>query len=155
MSVILHMTLSSAGRFGRARIYPIQYTMEGPPVPGGGAAALAARLSSADFDPCQPPNPMITIRDGRRESSAKYPPFCVDAGSVPVKTQNAQIWAFCALKERQEPLRRIRRGVMAPVTDRPGGASPEAAPHPPGVPTGGGCRHLHGPPRTHVHGAAA
>ena len=25
-------------------------------------------------------------------------PFCADAGSVPVKTLAAQIWAFCALK---------------------------------------------------------
>jgi hypothetical protein len=25
-------------------------------------------------------------------------PFCVDAGSVPVKTLAAQIWAFCAVK---------------------------------------------------------
>jgi poly-gamma-glutamate capsule biosynthesis protein CapA/YwtB (metallophosphatase superfamily) len=49
MSVILHVTLSSAGRFERARIYPIQFTGQGQPVPGGGAVAFAARLSAEDF----------------------------------------------------------------------------------------------------------
>jgi poly-gamma-glutamate capsule biosynthesis protein CapA/YwtB (metallophosphatase superfamily) len=49
MSVILHVTLSATGRFESARIYPIQFTGEGRPVPGGGAIAFIARLSSADF----------------------------------------------------------------------------------------------------------
>lgn len=49
MSEILHVTLSSAGRFRRARIYPIQFTGQGQPVPGGGAIGVTARLSSADF----------------------------------------------------------------------------------------------------------
>jgi hypothetical protein len=49
MSVILHVTLSSAGRFERARIYPIQFTGAGRPVPGGGAVAFVARLASEDF----------------------------------------------------------------------------------------------------------
>ena len=49
MSMILHVTLSSAGRFRRARIYPIQFTGEGQPVPGGGAIGFTARLSSEDF----------------------------------------------------------------------------------------------------------
>ena len=49
MSVILHVTLSSAGRFERARIYPIQLTGEGRPVPGGGAIAFVAQLASEDF----------------------------------------------------------------------------------------------------------
>jgi poly-gamma-glutamate capsule biosynthesis protein CapA/YwtB (metallophosphatase superfamily) len=49
MSVILHVTLSSAGRFERARIYPIEFTGTGRPVPGGGAVAFVARLASQDF----------------------------------------------------------------------------------------------------------
>ena len=49
MSVILRVTLSSAGRFERARIYPIQFTGEGRPVPGGGAIAFVAQLASEDF----------------------------------------------------------------------------------------------------------
>ena len=42
VSVILRVTLSSAGRFERARIYPIQLTRDGQPVPGGGAVTLVA-----------------------------------------------------------------------------------------------------------------
>jgi poly-gamma-glutamate capsule biosynthesis protein CapA/YwtB (metallophosphatase superfamily) len=49
MSVILHVTLSSAGRFKRARIYPVQFAGQGQPVPGGGAIGFTARLSSEDF----------------------------------------------------------------------------------------------------------
>jgi poly-gamma-glutamate capsule biosynthesis protein CapA/YwtB (metallophosphatase superfamily) len=49
MSMILHVTLSSGGRFKRARISPVQFTGEGQPVPGGGAIAFTARLSSEDF----------------------------------------------------------------------------------------------------------
>ena len=43
------MTLSSAGRFERARIYPVRFTAQGQPVPGGGAVPLIARLSAEDF----------------------------------------------------------------------------------------------------------
>ena len=32
-------------------------------------------------------------------ANARDPPLCADAGSVPVKTLAAQIWAFCALKD--------------------------------------------------------
>jgi len=49
MSVILHVTLSSTGRFDRARIYPIELTRAGRPVPGGGSVPFIARLSSEDF----------------------------------------------------------------------------------------------------------
>jgi poly-gamma-glutamate capsule biosynthesis protein CapA/YwtB (metallophosphatase superfamily) len=49
VSVILRVTLSPAGRFERARIYPIQFTGQGRPVPGGGAVPLIARLSAEDF----------------------------------------------------------------------------------------------------------
>jgi poly-gamma-glutamate capsule biosynthesis protein CapA/YwtB (metallophosphatase superfamily) len=49
MSVILRVTLSSAGRFERARIYPVQFTGKGRPVPGGGAVAFVARLAAEDF----------------------------------------------------------------------------------------------------------
>ena len=49
MSVILHVTLSSTGRFDRARIYPIEFTGAGRPVPGGGSVPFVARLSSEDF----------------------------------------------------------------------------------------------------------
>jgi poly-gamma-glutamate capsule biosynthesis protein CapA/YwtB (metallophosphatase superfamily) len=49
MSMILHVTLSSAGRFKRARIYPVQFIGEGQPVPGGGAIGFTARLSAEDF----------------------------------------------------------------------------------------------------------
>ena len=49
MSVILRVTLSPAGRFERARIYPIQFTAEGRPVPGGRAIAFVARLAKEDF----------------------------------------------------------------------------------------------------------
>jgi poly-gamma-glutamate capsule biosynthesis protein CapA/YwtB (metallophosphatase superfamily) len=49
ISVILRVTLSPAGQFERARIYPIQFTAEGRPVPGGGATAFIARLALEDF----------------------------------------------------------------------------------------------------------
>ena len=49
MSVILRVTLSSAGRFERARIYPVQFTGKGRPMPGGGAIAFVARLAAEDF----------------------------------------------------------------------------------------------------------
>ena len=49
MSVILHVTLAATGRFESARIYPIQFTGAGRPVPGGAGIAFVARLGSADF----------------------------------------------------------------------------------------------------------
>jgi poly-gamma-glutamate capsule biosynthesis protein CapA/YwtB (metallophosphatase superfamily) len=49
MSVILHVKLSSTGRFEHARIYPIEFIGTGQPVPGGGAVAFVARLSTQDF----------------------------------------------------------------------------------------------------------
>ena len=49
MSMILRVTLSSAGKFERARIYPIQFTGEGQPVPGGGAIPFVAQLAADDF----------------------------------------------------------------------------------------------------------
>jgi poly-gamma-glutamate capsule biosynthesis protein CapA/YwtB (metallophosphatase superfamily) len=48
-SVILRVTLSSAGKFERARLYPTLLAGKGRPVPGGGGVAFVARLSSADF----------------------------------------------------------------------------------------------------------
>jgi poly-gamma-glutamate capsule biosynthesis protein CapA/YwtB (metallophosphatase superfamily) len=49
ISVILHVTLSAAGRFESARIYPIQFTGTGRPVPGGAGIAFTARLGTEDF----------------------------------------------------------------------------------------------------------
>jgi poly-gamma-glutamate capsule biosynthesis protein CapA/YwtB (metallophosphatase superfamily) len=49
MSMILHVTLSSAGRFKHARIYPVQFAGQGQPVPGGGAIGFTAGLSTEDF----------------------------------------------------------------------------------------------------------
>lgn len=49
MSVILHVTLSATGTFEGARIYPIQFTGQGRPMPGGGAISFVARLSRQDF----------------------------------------------------------------------------------------------------------
>jgi len=49
MSAILRVTLSSSGRFERARLDPVPVRRTGRPVPGGGAISLVARLSSADF----------------------------------------------------------------------------------------------------------
>ncbi len=49
MSAILRVTLSSSGRFERARLYPVELAGTGRPVPGGGAISFVARLSSADF----------------------------------------------------------------------------------------------------------
>ena len=51
MSVILHVALSSDGRFVRARIYPVQFIGQGQPVPGGGSVAFIAQLSAEDFGP--------------------------------------------------------------------------------------------------------
>jgi hypothetical protein len=47
--VILRVTLSAAGQFERARIYPVRLTGAGRPVLGGGAVAFAARLAREDF----------------------------------------------------------------------------------------------------------
>jgi poly-gamma-glutamate capsule biosynthesis protein CapA/YwtB (metallophosphatase superfamily) len=49
ISMILRVTLSSAGKLERARIYPIQFTGEGQPVPGGGAIPFVTRLGTDDF----------------------------------------------------------------------------------------------------------
>jgi len=49
MTAILHVTLSATGAFEHARIYPIQLTGQGRPVPGGGAISLVSRLSAQDF----------------------------------------------------------------------------------------------------------
>ena len=49
MSMILHVTLSAAGAFEHARIYPIQLTGPGRPVPGGDAISFVSRLSARDF----------------------------------------------------------------------------------------------------------
>ena len=51
MSAILHVTLSPAGQFVRARIYPVQFIGQGQPVPGGGSVAFIAQLSGEDFGP--------------------------------------------------------------------------------------------------------
>src|SRR6201982_3741839 len=49
MSAILRATLSSSGRFEKARLYPVQLSGAGRPVPGGGTIAFVAGLSAADF----------------------------------------------------------------------------------------------------------
>ena len=49
MSVILHVTLSAAGTFEHARIYPVRFTGQGQPVPGGPAIPFVSRLSAQDF----------------------------------------------------------------------------------------------------------
>ena len=49
MTVILRVTLSATGAFERARIYPVQFTGQGRPVPGGGAISFVSRLSAQDF----------------------------------------------------------------------------------------------------------
>jgi poly-gamma-glutamate capsule biosynthesis protein CapA/YwtB (metallophosphatase superfamily) len=49
LSMILRVTLSPSGRFERARMYPVQFTGKGRPVPGGGAIPFVARLAAEDF----------------------------------------------------------------------------------------------------------
>ena len=49
MSVILHVTLSATGAFEHARIYPVQFTAQGQPVPGGSAISFVSQLSAQDF----------------------------------------------------------------------------------------------------------
>jgi Bacterial capsule synthesis protein PGA_cap len=49
MSVILHVTLSATGAFEQARIYPVQFTGQGQPVPGGGGVSFVSQLSAQDF----------------------------------------------------------------------------------------------------------
>ena len=49
MSAILRVTLSSSGRFERARLDPVEFAGTGRPVPGGCSISFVARLSKADF----------------------------------------------------------------------------------------------------------
>jgi poly-gamma-glutamate capsule biosynthesis protein CapA/YwtB (metallophosphatase superfamily) len=49
MTAILHVTLSATGAFEHARIYPIQLTGPGQPVPGGDAISFVSQLSAQDF----------------------------------------------------------------------------------------------------------
>jgi poly-gamma-glutamate capsule biosynthesis protein CapA/YwtB (metallophosphatase superfamily) len=49
MSAILRVTLSSAGRFERAHVYPVLLSGQGRPVPGGGSIGFVAQLSAQDF----------------------------------------------------------------------------------------------------------
>jgi hypothetical protein len=46
ISVILHVTLSAAGAFEHARIYPIHFTGQGQPLPGGSAISFGSQLSA-------------------------------------------------------------------------------------------------------------
>ena len=48
-SAILHVTLSSAGSFESARIYPVLLTGKGSPSPGGDAVSFIRGLSQDDF----------------------------------------------------------------------------------------------------------
>src|SRR5215471_4076447 len=48
-TVILHVTLSATGAFVHARIYPVEFTGLGQPVPGGGAISFVSGLSTQDF----------------------------------------------------------------------------------------------------------
>ncbi len=43
------MTLSSTGQFERARLYPLRFSGQGQPVPGGNAVAFVGRISQQDF----------------------------------------------------------------------------------------------------------
>ena len=47
--MILHVTLSETVGFDHARIYPVQFTGQGQPVPGGAAIAFVSQLSAQDF----------------------------------------------------------------------------------------------------------
>jgi hypothetical protein len=49
LSAILHVTLGGTGTFESARLYPVEFTGGGRPVPGGGSVAFMAKLSSEDF----------------------------------------------------------------------------------------------------------
>ncbi|HET7245545.1 MAG TPA: hypothetical protein VFJ07_12020, partial [Streptosporangiaceae bacterium] len=49
MNVTLQVTLSAAGVFKHARIYPVQFTAQGQPLPGGSAISFVSQLSAQDF----------------------------------------------------------------------------------------------------------
>ena len=49
ISAILHVTLSATGAFEHARIYPVQFTAQGQPLPGGSAISVVSQLSAQDF----------------------------------------------------------------------------------------------------------
>src|SRR6185437_1907233 len=49
MSAVLRVTLTSSGRFQRARLYPVQLSSAGHPTSGGGAVAFVRQLSATDF----------------------------------------------------------------------------------------------------------
>ena len=49
VSAILHITLSTTGTFQSARIFPIYFTSQGQPMPGGNGISAIATLSTQDF----------------------------------------------------------------------------------------------------------
>jgi poly-gamma-glutamate capsule biosynthesis protein CapA/YwtB (metallophosphatase superfamily) len=49
LSAILHVTLSATGQFEQGRLYPLQLSGQGQPIPGGDATAFVAQLSQSDF----------------------------------------------------------------------------------------------------------
>jgi hypothetical protein len=51
LSAILRVTLSATGQFEQGRLYPLQLSGQGQPVPGGDATAFVAQLSRTDFGP--------------------------------------------------------------------------------------------------------
>jgi poly-gamma-glutamate capsule biosynthesis protein CapA/YwtB (metallophosphatase superfamily) len=51
LSAVLHVTLSSTGQFEQARLYPVEDTGKGQPVPGGSTVSFVTRLSQEDFGP--------------------------------------------------------------------------------------------------------
>lgn len=50
-SAILHVTLSTTGTFQSARLFPIYFTSEGQPMPGGNGVSVISTLSTQDFGP--------------------------------------------------------------------------------------------------------
>jgi poly-gamma-glutamate capsule biosynthesis protein CapA/YwtB (metallophosphatase superfamily) len=49
LSAILHVTLSATGAFEGARIYPVHFTEQGQPLPGGDAVSFISQRSTQDF----------------------------------------------------------------------------------------------------------
>jgi hypothetical protein len=49
LSAILRVRMSATGQFERARLFPVEFTGKGQPVPGGGTVSFVAGLSRDDF----------------------------------------------------------------------------------------------------------
>lgn len=106
MSVILHVTLSATGAFEHARIYPVQFTGQGQPVPGGRRHLLRVPAFGTGLRRLRSPHPAL----GRHQDAlTPRPPgkaqrpcgrLCASGRRFARVSDCAQMVLLCAVVQR-------------------------------------------------------